>query len=327
MAHSAKVEHLINAAPEGVELNFRQELNGKKPWESLYNKPVVNYGISYYNLNNEEQLGELFIASAALDIPLDKRKFTDLFVRIGTGVVYSTNPYDRDKNNQNTMVGSPFTFLIQSRLTYEIKINNNFKLTPNINITHASNGAQSLPNRGINMVTANIGCSYRLTTAKILEDAIVARPKNTYNFKYYGLFSTGKHVLSLQNRVAKPFFNFALVAQKYLSQKSDLQMGVEYFHSESLKENIRESWFQRQRNNNPDFRRAGLFVGHELKADKLGFIAQFGMYVYNPSKSNHAVYQRYGLKYEFLQHAVAQIGLKVHAATAEAIEFSVGYKL
>lgn len=326
IAHSPKVQHLIKATPEGFELNFQKELNGTQYWESLYNKPIINYGLSYYDLNNDEQLGKLIIGSAAVDIPLARKEHTNLFFRIGTGVVFSTNPYDRETNNQNTMIGSPLTFLIQSRFTYEILLGEHFKLTPNINITHASNGALSLPNRGINMLTANIGCSYRLTESQ-KADFTVVEPSITQKYTFYGLLSTGQHTFSLQNREAAPFFNFALIGQKFINQKSDLQFGLEYFHSLALKNDLRDSWFQRQKNETPDFRRAGVLIGHELKANRIGFIAQFGAYIYNPSKSKQPVYQRYGLKYKFLQHGVAQIGLKVHSATAEAIEFSIGYSL
>ena len=326
ISHSAKVRHLIKATPEGFEINFQKELNGSQYWEKLYNKPIVNYGLSYYDLNNDAQLGKLFIASAAVDIPLARREYTNLFFRIGTGIVYSTNPYDRDSNNQNSMIGSPFTCLIQSRFTYEIKLNDYFKLTPNINITHASNGAQSLPNRGVNMVTANIGCSYRFIERILTDDILKLDQPQAYNWKFYLLLSSGKHTFSLQNRRPEAFFNLSFIAQKYLNQKSDLQLGIEYFHSLALKTNLSNDWFIRQEDKVPDFKRAGVFIGHELKANRLGFITQFGIYVYNPSKSAQPVYQRYGLKYEFIQNAIAQVGLKVHSATAEAIEFSLGYK-
>ena len=73
---------------------------------------------------------------------------------------------------QILMIGKPIiriiwspatiTYLLQTRFTYEIKLNEHISLTPNLNVTHSSNGAQRAPNRGINIITANMGMSYKI---------------------------------------------------------------------------------------------------------------------------------------------------------------------
>lgn len=326
LPHNDKINHLISAHPEGFEINLQQELNGKRYWESIYNKPVANYGLSYYNLNNDEQLGRLFIASAAMDLPLSRKKNTALFIRIGTGLVYCTNPYDRELNNQNIMISSSVSYLLQTRLTYEIKLNENFKLTPNLNITHASNGALTSPNRGINLVTANLGLSYRIVKKEASEiDALVTIPEED-PYKFYILVVAGKNTKTLQVRDPQPFFNIMLMGQKTLNPKSDLQFGVDYSHNNGLKQEIKSSWRLTDEERKVDFRRVGLLFGHELKAGNLGFIAQLGVYIYNPSNSRMPVYQRYGLKYQLKDHLIVQTSLKTHAATAEQAEIGLGWK-
>lgn len=325
LPHNNKINHLISAHPEGLEINLQQELNGKRYWETIYNKPVVNYGLSYYNLNNDEQLGRLFIASAAMDLPLSRRENTALFIRIGTGLVYCTNPYDRETNNQNTMLSSAISYLLQTRLTYEIKLNQNFKLTPNLNFTHASNGALTSPNRGVNIVTANLGLSYRIIKREESMEPVTAIPKED-PYKFYILAVAGKNTKSLQVRNPQPFFNIMLMSQKTLNPKSDLQFGIDYSHNNGLKEEIKSSWFLTDEEKEVDFRRLGLLVGHELKAGNLGFITQLGVYVYNPSDSRMPVYQRYGLKYQFREHLIIQTSLKTHAATAEQAEIGLGWR-
>ncbi|MBK6263785.1 acyloxyacyl hydrolase [Marivirga sp. S37H4] len=326
LQHNKKVGHLISAHPEGFEINLQQELNGRRYWESLYNRPIVNYGLSYYNLYNDQQLGRLFIASAAMDLPLARKEKTALFIRIGTGLVYCTNPYDREFNNQNTMLSSTISYLLQTRLTYEIQLNENFKLTPNLNITHASNGAFTSPNRGINIVTANLGLSYRIIKKEYPETDLTLEAPREKLYKFYFLFSYGKGTKSLQVRKPRMFFNLAMMGHKTLNPKSDLQFGIEYFHNLGLREEIRGNWFLNDEERLVDFRRVGLLIGHELKAGKLGFISQLGVYVYNPSKSRMPVYQRYGLKYQLQKHLIVQTSLKVHAATAEQAELGLGWK-
>jgi len=308
LRHNEHVGHLANSHPSGIELSLQQKLNGKREWENIYKKPLVSYGLSYYNLQNPK-LGHLVVASAAMDLPLKRTKNTALYFRIGTGLVYSTNPYDRETNNQNNMVTSTITYLLQTRFTYEIKLNEHISLTPNLNVTHSSNGAQRAPNRGINIITANMGMSYKIKSQEEKEIRDI-RPLDKTPYQVYLLLTGGRNTRTLQVREPLPFFNLLLYGQKYVSPKSDWGVGIEYFHSYSLKEQIATNWFRiYDEEEITDFKRLGLLIGHELKFGKLGFITQMGVYVYNPSKSNMPIYFRAGLRYQFHDKIMAQVAL------------------
>ncbi|SMG16865.1 Lipid A 3-O-deacylase (PagL) [Marivirga sericea] len=325
LKHNEHVGHLANSHPSGIELSLQQKLNGKREWENLYNKPIVSYGISYYDLKNPK-LGHLVVGSAAMDLPLKRTENTALFFRIGTGLVYSTNPYDRETNNQNNMVTSTITYLLQTRLTYEIKLNEEISLTPNLNLTHASNGAQRAPNRGVNIITANMGMSYKIKSQTETETRDIV-PLDKTPYQLYLLLSSGRNTRTLQVREPLPFFNLLVFGQKYVNPKSDWGIGIEYFHSYSLKEQIATDWFRINGDaETADFKRLGLLIGHELKFGKLGFITQAGVYVYNPSKSNMPIYLRAGLRYQFHENIMAQVALKTHAATAEQAEIGLGWR-
>ena len=325
LKHNEHVGHLANSHPSGFELSLQQKLNGKREWESLYNKPLVSYGLSYYNLQNPK-LGHLIIGSAAMDLPLKRTDNTALYFRIGSGLVYSTNPYDRETNNQNNMVTSTISYLLQTRLTYEINLNEKISITPNLNITHASNGAKRAPNRGINIITANMGISYKIKSQEKNEFREII-PLDKTPYQVYLLLSGGRNTKTLQVREPLPFFNLLLYGQKYINPKSDWGVGLEYFHSYSLKKQIETNWFRLFDDEEiTDFKRLGLLIGHELKFGKLGFITQVGVYIYNPSKSNLPVYQRFGLRYQFHKNIMAQVALKTHAATAEQAEIGIGWR-
>lgn len=325
LQHNEHVAHLANSHPYGIELSLQQKLNGKREWESFYNKPIVSYGLSYYNLKNPK-LGHLIIGSAAMDLPLRRTEKTALYFRIGTGLVFSTNPYDRETNNQNNMVTSTISFLLQTRLTYEIQLNEQISLTPNLNVTHASNGAQQSPNRGINIITANMGVSYKIKSQQA-EESREIKPLDKTPYQLYLLLSGGRNTKTLQVREPLPFFNVLLFGQKYINEKSDLGIGLEYFHSYSLKKQLETDWFRQNDGGTiPDFKRFALLVGHELKFGKLGFITHLGVYLYNPSKSNMPIYTRFGLRYQFHENIMAQVALKTHAATAEQAELGIGWR-
>jgi hypothetical protein len=325
LKHNEYVGHLANSRPSAIELSLQQKLNGKREWESLYNKPLLSYGLSYYNLKNPK-LGHLIVGSAAIDLPLKRTKNTGLYFRIGTGLVYSTNPYDRETNNQNNMISSALTVLLQTRLTCEIKLNDYIYLTPNLNVTHASNGALRAPNRGVNIVTANMGMSYKIKSQEE-QDRQEITPVEKIPHQVYIMISGGQNTRTLQVRDPKPFFNIVLFGQKYINKKSDLGLGIDYSHSYSLKEQIATSWFRIYDDEEiTDFKRLGLLIGHELKFGKLGIITQLGVYIYNPSKLSMPLYQRYGLRYQFHENIMAQISFKTHAATAEQVELGIGWR-
>jgi hypothetical protein len=76
-----------------------------------------------------------------------------------------------------------------------------------------------------------------------------------------------------------------------------------------------------------DFKRVGIFVGHELFISKISFITQFGYYMYNPSDFAEDFYIRAGFKYYIKANFYAVATIKSHAADAEAIEFGMGIRL
>ncbi|GAB3334744.1 hypothetical protein GCM10027429_16340 [Marivirga atlantica] len=325
LKHNEYVAHLAVSNPSGFEISMQQQLNGSRDWESLYNKPIVNYGLSYYDLHNPK-LGKLIIGSAAMDIPLFKKEKASFYFRVGTGIVFATNPYNRETNNQNNMVTSRYSVLLQPRLIFSYQLSDKFTITPSLNITHASNGAQRAPNRGINIVTANLGASYKIISRKdeVIEEEIRT---SVYDYKLYLIGSWGRNTRTLQVRQPKPFYNLIAYGQKYLNKKSDIGLGIEYFHSLGLKEQIATDWFLVNSTDPiPDFRRVALVAGHDLKFGSLYLTTQIGFYVYDPSKKNLFTYQRYGLKYHFHEHILGQLSFKTHAATAEQVEFGLGWR-
>ena len=76
-----------------------------------------------------------------------------------------------------------------------------------------------------------------------------------------------------------------------------------------------------------DYKRVGLFVGHELFINKMSVETQLGYYVYYPFDFEGRTYFRVGLKRYFGEKWFGAITLKSHGAKAEAVEFGVGIRL
>jgi len=76
-----------------------------------------------------------------------------------------------------------------------------------------------------------------------------------------------------------------------------------------------------------DYKRVGLFVGHELFISKTSLITQLGYYVYYPFDFEGRVYNRVGLKRYFKGKMYGALTLKSHGAKAEAVELGIGIRL
>jgi hypothetical protein len=77
-----------------------------------------------------------------------------------------------------------------------------------------------------------------------------------------------------------------------------------------------------------DWKRVGIFFGHELRFNRVAFVSQIGYYVYWPYEFENRIYNRLGLKrYFFDDKFFASITVKAHWAKAEGAEFGIGYRL
>ena len=107
-------------------------------------------------------------------------------------------------------------------------------------------------------------------------------------------------------------------------------MGTELFLTNSFKNLIQYKTIAYPEENisaNTDYKRLGVFVGHELFVNKISLEAQVGIYVYDPLKNNIPIYDRVGLKYYVNKNIFAGFTIKTHLFLAEAMEFGIGYRL
>ena len=107
-------------------------------------------------------------------------------------------------------------------------------------------------------------------------------------------------------------------------------MGTDLFFSYFLQELIRfqsNSFPEMNIAPDTDFKRVGVFLGHELFINKLSLVTQLGYYAYYPFDFEGRVYNRIGLKRYFGDKVFGAVTLKSHAAAAEAVEFGIGIRL
>ena len=148
--------------------------------------------------------------------------------------------------------------------------------------------------------------------------------------RYNLVFRTGLNESEVINSGQFPFYIFSAYVDKRFNRKSALHIGTEFFFSNFLKELIRFqaiSFPELNVSEDSDFKRVGVFFGHELFVNKISVVTQLGYYIYYPFDFEGRVYNRIGIKRYFGKKWFGAISLKSHAAKAEAIEFGIGIRM
>jgi len=328
LEHNPDISHLITDHQTGVVLSFNQKTFGKEAWESRFNYP--DYGVSFiYQDMKNEVLGENYGLYAHFNFYFLKR---NLKFRIGQGIAYTTNPYDKITNFRNNAYGSDLLSSTYLQFNYDKQnIYKGFGLQAGISIIHYSNANFKAPNSSTNTFAFNIGANYMFDYDKQPDYiASTESKKYTEKIKYNFALRSGLNESDVNNSGQFPFIVISAYADKRINRKSAVQVGTDLFFSTFLKELIKYYSVAFPLNNvsgNEDYKRVGIFVGHELFINKMSLTTQLGYYVYYPYDFEGRVYNRLGLKRYFGDKIFGAITLKSHGAKAEAVEFGIGIRL
>jgi len=327
--HNTALSHLIIGHPEGFTLSYNRKTFGLKEWERQYNSPDWGFTFIYQDMKNQI-LGENYSLYGHLNFYFFKR---NLMFTAGQGLGYNTNPYDPDANFENNAYGSTLlsTTLLRANYSRE-NIWKGLGIHAGLIFIHYSNANVKAPNTSTNTLGLNAGLSYQLEHENLPDysserDGLNYSEKIKYNF----VFRFGINESDLVGTGQFPFYVFSAFADKRLNYKSTIQFGTELFLSIFLKEFIEFrsiSFPEDGLTGNEDYKRIGVFVGHELRINKFAFPTQIGYYVYWPYEFEDRVYLRLGIKRYFYKEKIfAVITLKSHWAKAEGVDFGIGIRL
>lgn len=328
MAQSSDLNHLITGHPEGLMVNFTKKTFGEKEWESLYNFPEYGAYFLFQDFKNEI-LGKNYAVGLFYNFYMLNR---NLQFKMATGIAMTTNPYDKVTNSKNNAFGSKFMSNIDLGLAYKkTNLVGNFGFEAGFLFTHYSNGRTKSPNSGINTYNLNLGVNYAIEDAPIkLPDTLQSTEKLTEPIRYNMVLRSGINESSIVNSGQHPFYHVGFYADKRISRKSALQLGTEIFFSNYNKDFIKYqavAYPEKNLDPNTDYKRAGVFIGHELFINRLSIETQLGYYVYQPFKFDIPVYDRLGLKYYISKKIFTGVSLKTHLFLAEAVEFVIGARI
>ncbi len=329
--HNPDISHLITGHPSGLILSYNRKPYGYNEWEGRYNYPDWGFTYIYQDLDNQF-LGENHSLYGHFNFYFWNRNFS---IGVGQGIAYATNPYHPDTNFENNAYGSKFlsSTLLKFNYTKE-NIIDGLGVNVGMGVIHYSNANFKAPNNSTNTFYISAGATY-LFDAINYPDALVPVEWGSKNyaerFKYNVVFRSGVNEADVNGLGQYPFITLSAFVDKRINYKSTFQLGTDLFISRMIEELIkfRSVAFPGDGlEGGEDARRIGVFVGHELRFNRVAFVSQVGYYVYWPYEFENRVYNRLGLKRYFFDDSIfGSVTVKAHYAKAEAVEFSVGIRL
>ncbi|PWA06435.1 acyloxyacyl hydrolase [Flavobacterium psychrotolerans] len=327
LAHSPDMYQLVTGHPDGVLVSFSKHTHGKEQWQSIYNYPDYGGYFLFQDFKNEI-LGKNYAIGAFYNFYFLNR---NLSLKIAQGIAMTTNPYHKVTNSKNKAFGSKLMGNIDFVLNYKKEnIIDKMGIQAGLVFTHFSNGRIKSPNSGINTYGFNLGINYNFDAVPNKKsDTVSLGLKYTEPIRYNVVLRTGVNESPVIESGQKPFYHLSFYADKRINRKSALQAGTELFLTTSFKEYIRFraiSFPEDHVDINTDYKRVGLFIGHELFINRISLEAQLGYYVYRPFKEDAPIYDRVGMKYYISNQIFTGLSLKTHGFLAESMELVMGIR-
>lgn len=327
IAHSPDMYQLVTGHPDGILASFSKHTHGKKQWHTIYNYPDYGGYFLFQDFKNEI-LGNNFAVGTFYNFYFLNR---NLSLKIAQGIAMTTNPYDKVTNSKNKAFGSKLMGNIDFVLNYQKEnIIDKMGIQAGLVFTHFSNGRIKSPNSGINTYSLNLGVNYNFdAVANKKADSVSLGLKFAEPIRYNMVLRTGFNESPVIESGQKPFYHLGFYADKRINRKSALQVGTELFLTTSFKEYIRFraiSFPEDHVDIDTDYKRVGLFIGHELFINRISLEAQLGYYIYRPFKEVAPIYDRVGMKYYISNQIFTGLSLKTHGFLAEAMELVVGVR-
>lgn len=328
MRHNADVSHLIRKHPSGMFVSLNQKTFGDGGWEHRYNYPDLGYSAIYQDFRNPT-LGQAVGLYAHYNFYLLQR---NVQFRVGQGIAWNSNPYDRETNFRNNAFGTRFLSSTYLMLNYKREAAwKKLGFHIGLALVHYSNANIKAPNTSTNTIAINAGLNYQLSESQLREFVDPEHdPVPPSELRFNLAFRSGINESDVVGSGQFPFYIGSAYADLRLGHKSALQLGGDFFVSNFLKDLIRfqaTSFPELNVAPDTDHKRVGLFLGHELFINRNSIITQLGYYIYYPFDFEGRIYNRIGLKRYLGEHWFAAITLKSHAAKAEAVEFGIGVRL
>jgi hypothetical protein len=318
--HSRTIRDIANSNPWGIEADFSWHFVNPRAWQYVQGYPRLGASLAYYNFDNPEVLGNAYTLLLYVEPFLSAHRRFSLSFRFGAGLAYMDNIYHPEDNPQNLFYSTAISFPLEVNLLGNYRLSERIMLRAGGTYKHISNGGLRQPNKGINFPSATVGINYTLRPAEFTERQLTEDMLEQHQRDFLvAVFGTGKDRHDDSSRKL-PLLGLTAYVSQPIGRISALTGGAEWVVDYTLRKELQD------REENTDYQRGALMVGHELRIGRFRFNQQLGVYVYSPVKAYDPVYQRWGLEYHTGSKLFFGVNLKAHRHVADFLDTRVGVR-
>jgi hypothetical protein len=317
--HREAMEGLGNHPYLGQELRLGFQTTGSDYWHKLFKYPVFGAGI-YSGYFNNPAIGNPFAVFGFIEIPFYRSKTSLFSTSWASGVAFHINEYNSLTNPENIAIGTDINVYIDFSLLYRQQLSERLSFGSGLKFQHFSNGAIQHPNLGLNMVSCLFTLNYSLNP----KEPHYANPapditdkKYEWNLMY-ALGINGKN----QEEPDVRYINhtISMGVNKRISEKRTLGVGIDMFHNEELKEDVKPGETVKP----ADLLSSAAYASSDLIIHKFRIAVQLGFYLYRPIDYSLFFYERVAFRYYLTPNLFTNVSIKAHAAKAQYFEWGLG---
>ncbi len=321
---------IFNAHFPSFEINLGKETYGRERWQSMYGYPFIGISYWYSQMGNSQFLGSANAVFPYVNYPIIRNNKHELNFRVGLGLAYLTECFDRLENYKYIAIGSHVNAAINLMAEYRWRFNPRMNAAVGLALMHFSNGSTKTPNYGINTPSINLAFAYRLSKENTYMNRKVM--PSLYTFEFPGTksidfsFGATAAVKDMGSEYGRTFmiYNFSGSVIKQFSFKSSAGIGFDYTYNES--DFYFADLYKIPYESKSELMRLGVGPVYQLSMSKLSYSFGLGFYLKGKLAPTHS-YFKLGLQYQITKGLFANLTLRTHFGQADFVGIGLGYKI
>ncbi|NOU59486.1 acyloxyacyl hydrolase [Marinifilum caeruleilacunae] len=321
LPHHKSIHYLVNDQIAALELNFGILPSINRSWSKMYNQPEIGIGFYRGSLGNDKVLGNTNALFPYINFNLKDYRKGNLRLQTGFGVAHTKKHFHPSENYTNVAIGSKLNAFFKLLLSSSYQIGKQWSANVGIGFQHLSNGSINVPNKGLNMATANIGIQYHFNEIErqVKSPATYSKLDNELTIIFSGGLKQTTEIDENKYFASSLSSNYAFG----INSKQRIGFGIDIFYDEGAN---RGDWNFSPATSFQDRLSQALYVSHDLVIQKFSLITHIGVYALYKTDPEKPIYSRVGLRYNVSNKIVANLSLKAHLGKADFIEWGIGYR-
>jgi hypothetical protein len=319
------IHKLIKGYIPGIEVDFVKPTTGSKRWHRENNFPEVGLSLNVIDFSNPKQLGYCFALSPYIEIPLNKKERASRpVVRILWGISYLNKKFDINTDPKDIAIGSHLNTFVQWKVLWHLKLSNKLRLEPGLSFAHASNGRSQVPNLGLNVVSLNLGLTYKFhgeVTKVALQDS-----SPTWKSKHEILVWDGAGFNEHEPATGSKYFSNTFGVNYYYNVRNthkwgggfDIDYDLQNAYHLKTSGHPAQSWL--------DLVQLGVKACYAYNIGRVSLPIEMGYYVVSKPKEDGPIFHRIGVRYYCKNGLMFNFTMKSHWAVAAHFDYGLGYR-